>query len=136
VVVDPVNVEEALAKEIALAGLFVCGSCGGLVTGKELIAGSWEPSDEAAVYRRRVPDRLGPNVPCGHDALAISVDSDADSLRRAAAILRRRSRKPDGLWMRVLVRVLTDEAEKIEAEEAVPTAVKPSPSRRTKHGRW
>jgi hypothetical protein len=34
--------------------------------------------------------------------------SDSEILRRAAIILRRNSTKPNGLWMNVICKVLTD----------------------------
>lgn len=39
---------------------------------------------------------------------------NAETLRMAAAILRGRSSKPDGLGMRVLCKILRDQADKIE----------------------
>jgi hypothetical protein len=41
---------------------------------------------------------------------------DADVLRDAARVLRQRSKKPDGVGMRILQRVLIDTARDIEAE--------------------
>ncbi len=42
--------------------------------------------------------------------------ADAATLRAAAAILQRRSTKPDGIMMRALLRVMRDSADKIEVE--------------------
>lgn len=43
--------------------------------------------------------------------------SAADTLRAAATILRQRSTKPDSLWMKVFTKILTDQADKIDAEQ-------------------
>ncbi len=40
--------------------------------------------------------------------------TDSDILRCAALILKSRSTRPNGLWMRVFCRVLYDTAEKME----------------------
>ena len=37
-------------------------------------------------------------------------------LRQAAEILKRRSKKPKGIWLRALVKVLVDAADKIDAD--------------------
>ncbi|MGH9094161.1 MAG: helix-turn-helix domain-containing protein [Acidimicrobiales bacterium] len=47
--------------------------------------------------------------------------TDAEVLRRAAAILRERSARPDGMAVRVMVKVLTDQADKIQAGSGGPT---------------
>lgn len=49
----------------------------------------------------------------------IELVNDAAVLRRAAIILRRESRKPDGVWMRVFCRLLTDTADKIDRREGI-----------------
>lgn len=43
---------------------------------------------------------------------------DSVTLRRAAEVLRSRSTKPKGIWLSALCRVLTDTADKIDAESA------------------
>lgn len=50
----------------------------------------------------------------GHDA--VEDRADIDALRRAARVLRRRSRKPDSVRQRVMQRILTDLATTIEDE--------------------
>lgn len=49
-------------------------------------------------------------------ARIIEDQADIDALRRAARVLRRRSRKPDAVISRVVQRVLTDLATLIEDE--------------------
>lgn len=48
------------------------------------------------------------------DARAVEDRADIDALRRAARVLRRRSRKPDAVMQRVMQRILTDLATTIE----------------------
>lgn len=45
----------------------------------------------------------------------MSNERDAAILRAAAAVLKRHSRKPNGLWLKVMWRVLCDTANRIEA---------------------
>lgn len=50
-----------------------------------------------------------------YEAAAHKLQEEAEILRRAARIMRRRS-LPNGFWMGVLCRLLTDQAEKMETE--------------------
>lgn len=95
-------------------GLYVCGLCGELVTGKRIWPGRTYPMSGGG-WARYI-DRLAENMPCGHDALAISMLSDAECLRRTAVVLKRRSRRPDGWLLNVFCRVLDRTADKMEAE--------------------
>jgi len=94
-------------------GSWICGQCGLPVTGKEIIRGE---AHLGPVVSFRQMDRLGPNQPCGHDAPAFRFPGESDVLRQAAEILKRRSKKPKGIWLRALVKVLVDAADKIDAD--------------------
>lgn len=48
--------------------------------------------------------------------LWMDMTADAAALRRAVAVIRRRSSKPKGLWMRALTGTLLDAARQIETE--------------------
>lgn len=57
------------------------------------------------------------------DHALIEDQADIDALRRAARVLRRRGRKPDGLFPTMLRRVLTDLSDVIEDELEAHTHV-------------
>jgi len=95
-------------------GLWICGQCGLPVTGKEIIHGESGGDPHRGIVWR-TSDRLGPNQPCGHDAPAFRFPGESDVLRQAAEILKRRSKKPKGIRLSALVKVLVDAADKIDA---------------------
>lgn len=52
----------------------------------------------------------------GRQAQAVEDRADTDALRRAARVLRRRSRKPRGILLTAISRILTDLADTIDEE--------------------
>jgi hypothetical protein len=44
--------------------------------------------------------------------------SDAFILRQAVAVLRRRTKKPNGWWFKVLTKTLLDTADKLEKQDS------------------
>lgn len=45
--------------------------------------------------------------------------SDAQTLRAAATIIRRRSKRPRGFWLAIFCRVLTETADDIDKENTI-----------------